>query len=1003
MRSALLLGAASAAVASLSVPAAAQETTETVVVTGSRIPQTGLYSSSPVTAVGQQEMKFEGTTNVENLLNNLPSAFADFGSNESNGSVGTATVNLRNLGCNRTLVLVDGKRLMPGDNELPCADLNQIPAALIDHVEVVTGGASAVYGSDAVAGVVNFIMRRDFEGIEFDGQYSGNWHDNTNSFARGINAQGLGGNTPGTVPQAPGSVFDGEDVDGTIIMGANSPNGKGNVTAYAGFRNIQGVTEDARDFSACATSTTFSGSFRCGGSSTAARDGAGGRFISLNGAPCGDCTIDGTNGEVRGFTGADKFNFAPYNYLQRPDTRYTFGAQGHYEVDKALDFYGSTMFMDDHTVAQIAPSGLFFGTVAQVNCDNPFLGSAADPNSPETQFCGGDSGLGPTDNASLLIGRRNVEGGPRQDHLEHAAYRVLFGAKGDLGSGWSYDLSGQYGSTILSEEYTNDMSINRIQHSLQVVTDPATGNPTCKSALDQTDPFCVPWNIFQPGGVTPAAINYLDVPGFREGGTQEWVVSGNLTGDLGAWGVQSPWAKNPVALSVGGEFRQERLENRVDLEFQTGDLAGQGGPTESVHGGFGVSEGFGEIRVPIVQNMPFVEDLTANAGYRYSSYSIAGAVHSYKYGLEWQPIEDFRLRGSFQRAVRAPNVLELFTPASLGLAAGTQDLCAGSHPVLTLAQCENTGVTPDKYGSITQCVSGQCGALFSGNLALKPEISNTRELGLVFTPTFIDGFTATIDYFNIRLSGAIGTVPYDTILSQCATGIRPEFCTQIHRAPTSEILFGSGTQAGFIADPTVNTGALSTRGMDFEGNYSTDFATMGIGDYGGLNINFLGTWTDTFKNTPAPGLATYDCAGLFGITCGTPIPDWRHKLRVTWTSPWDFDLSLQWRHLSGVSFDGNSTDPTLSGNCTGIPGVPCNDKSDASIGAFDYFDIATNWTVHEGVQLHAGINNVFDKDPPLLDTNNLGVSSPPFGNGNTYPQVYDALGRYVFVGATIKY
>jgi outer membrane receptor protein involved in Fe transport len=1001
-------------VVGLSIPATAQETTETVVVTGSRIPQTGLYSSSPVTAVGQQEMKFEGTTNVENLINNLPSAFADFGSNQSNGSVGTATVNLRNLGCARTLVLIDGKRLMPGDNELPCADLNQIPAALVDHVEVVTGGASAVYGSDAVAGVVNFIMRRDFEGIEFDGQYSGNWHDNSNSRARGINSLGIGGNTPGTVLQAPSSVWDGETFDGTVVMGVNSPNGKGNVTAYAGFRSIQAVTESERDFSACATSTTLSGSFICGGSSTTAKDGAGGRFVSLDGGPCGatgdgTCTIDGS-GNVRNFAGADKFNFAPYNYLQRPDTRYTFGAFGHYEVDKALDFYGSTMFMDDHTVAQIAPSGNFFGTVQQVNCDNPFLGSVADPNSPAYAFCGPGSGLGPTDNASIFAGRRNVEGGGRQDHLEHAAYRVLFGAKGDLGAGWSYDASAQYGSTILSEEYTNDMSISRIGRALQVVNDPDTGTPVCKSVLDGTDPFCVPWNIFQPGGVTPGAINYLDVPGFREGGTQEWVVTGNVTGDLGAWGVQSPWAKNPVAVSFGGEYRQERLENRVDLEFQTGDLAGQGGPTQAVHGGFDVSEGFGEIRVPIVQGLPFAEDLTANAGYRYSSYSTAGAVHSYKYGAEWQPIEDFRLRASYQRAVRAPNVLELFTPAGLGLAAAT-DPCSG--PVneinFTLAQCEATGVTPDQYGHIIDCPASQCNALLGGNINLKPEVSDTRELGLVFTPTFIEGFTATIDYFNIRLTGAIGTIPYNTILLQCLNTGSPAFCGLIHRGPGGS-LFGSGAGVGFITDTNLNTGALQTKGMDFEANYSTDFASWGWGDYGGLNANFLGTWTDSYTVEPYPGAHVYDCAGLFGLTCAGggsgpsgPTPAWRHKLRVTWTAPWDFDLSFAWRHLSSVAFDGNQNDETLRGNCNGLPAPgPC-DLSDASIGAFDYFDLATNWTVHEGVQIHAGINNIFDRDPPLLDSNNLGVSAPPFGNGNTYPQTYDALGRFVFVGATIKY
>jgi outer membrane receptor protein involved in Fe transport len=315
-----------------------------------------------------------------------------------------------------------------------------------------------------------------------------------------------------------------------------------------------------------------------------------------------------------------------------------------------------------------------------------------------------------------------------------------------------------------------------------------------------------------------------------------------------------------------------------------------------------------------------------------------------------------------------------------------------------LAQCENTGVTADQYGHVIDCPAAQCNALLGGNINLKPEISNTRELGLVFTPTFFQGFTATIDYFDIRLTGAIGTIPYATILSQCATTGSPAFCGLIHRG-VGGTLFGAGTGVGYITDTNLNTGALQTKGMDFEANYSTDFASWGWGDYGGLNFNFLGTWTDEYNNEPYPGAHVYNCAGLFGLTCGTPIPDWRHKLRVTWTAPWDFDLSFAWRHMSSVAFDANTSDATLSGPCGG----PCGDKSDATIGAYDYFDIATNWTVHEGVQIHAGINNILDKDPPLLDTNYLGVSSPPFGNGNTYPQVYDALGRFVFIGATIKY
>jgi len=1018
LRSALLLGAASVSVVGLSVPASAQETTETVVVTGSRIPQTGLYSSSPVTAVGQQEMKFEGTTNVENLINNLPQAFGDFGSNNSNGATGTATVNLRNLGCARTLVLVDGKRLMPGDNSLPCADLNQIPASLVDHVEVVTGGASAVYGSDAVAGVVNFIMRRDFEGIEFDGQYSAYQHSNSNSEYRSTVAAGIFGQcqtTGACVTQAPGNVWDGDTVDGTIIMGVNSPNGKGNVTVYGGFRNIQPVLESQRDVSACAFSTTppFTSSF-CGGSSTAARTGAlgtaGGRFISLDGGFCvdangphGSCTVDPNTGQMRAFTAADRFNFAPLNYFQRPDTRYTFGGFGHYEVDKALDFYGSIMFMDDTTVAQIAPSGLFFGTQVAVNCDNPFLGNPADPSSPAYQFCT-SAGLGGGQDAHLFLGRRNVEGGNRQDHLEHAAYRMVFGFKGDVGGGWSYDVSGQYGKTILSEEYINDASISRIQNALEVVD--VNGTPTCKAVLQGFDPTCVPWNVFQPNGVTQAATNYFSVPGFKEGGTEEWVLTGSVTGDLGQYGFQSPWAKNGVGIAVGAEYRQEAIEARVDNEFRTGDLAGQGGPTPNVNGRYNVREIFGEVRVPLVQNMPWVEDLSVNGGYRYSSYSIAGAVNSFKYGAEYQPIEDFRLRASYQRAIRAPNVLELFTPQFIGLWGGS-DPCSGTTPQFTLQQCQRTGVTAAQYGTISDCPAAQCNALFGGNLNLRTEKSDTREIGGVFTPTFLDGFTLTVDYFNIRISRYITAVAPLNVVANCALYNGPDFCSAIHRG-AGGVLFGLPPAGGFVDDITSNTGSLKTAGIDFEANYNTELSNWGMGDNGGLSFNFVGTWTDSFEITPfsqavndknhIPPPFSGECAGLYGVNfCSAsaglaPNPEWKHKLRVTWSSPWDFDLSGQWRHISAVSLDANQPNPLFGG--------PYGDPIDATIDSFDYFDLSANWTVMPGFQLHAGVSNIADKDPPRLTSFAIG---PPAGNGNTFPQTYDALGRYIFFGATVKY
>ncbi len=998
LRSALLLGAASAAMVGLSAPATAQEATETVVVTGSRIPQTGLYSSSPVTAVGQQEMKFEGTTNVENLINNLPEAFADFNQTASNGATGTATVDLRGLGSQRTLVLVDGKRLMPGDPALPVADLNTIPASLVDHVEVLTGGASAVYGSDAIAGVVNFIMRKDFEGVEVDGQYSVYQNDNGNGHWDQLN-------TNAGFKPAPNNWWGGQTNDATLLIGTNTANGKGNVTAYLGYRNTQAVLESKLDYSACTiVGNRHPDSLACAGSSNY------NRWFSLDNAYanyyCGYCGIgydffqEGSgkpgSGHFVPFTGTpesgQRFNYGALNYLQRPDTRYTGGFFAHYEVTPMLDVYSNFMFTDDHTLAQIAPSGLFLGTgitsgaFVQVNCDNPLM------TAQERQSLCGHSASGDactpndaTGNCNIIpgqslleIGRRDIEGGNRIDDLRHTAYRMVIGAKGDLGSGWSYDVYGQYGLSLFTETYDNEFSVRRVQNALDVVQTPQ--GPQCVSALEGQDTTCVPLDIFNGiGSITPDMLNYIKAQGFKEGFTQEQVLSGSVTGDLGQWGLQSPWAKTGVGIAAGAEYRAEELNLKTSRDFQINDLYGQGGATLPVPtSGFNVTEGFGEVRVPVVEGMPYMEEVLFTAGYRYSSYNTAGAVDSYKFTGEWQPIDDFKLRASYQRAVRAPNVLELFVPANKVLFGITLDNFANDPcEFIKTGQC--AGV-PNAGTKVLDCPSQQCNQLTGGNLNLKPETSDTRSIGLVFTPTFLDGFTATVDYFNIRVSGFIGTVDPNETLTYCydpkfaTAATETFFCPLVHRSPQGQI-FGPG----FVSALNQNTGALQTKGWDMEANYQKDLDDLGMTGLGSISANMIGTLLSKLSTTPlpVPGIVPpYDCAGLFGGRCGTPNPRWRHKLRVTWSSPWDFDLSVDWRHFSGVRF-------------------PLND-----IPAVDYFDLATNWNIREGVQIHAGVNNIFDKEPPVV---NSGLAAAPFGNGNTFPGVYDAFGRTIFVGATIKY
>ena len=974
--------------------APAASTVQEVVVTGSRIPHPGLTSVSPLTTVGAQDIKLQGVQNVEDLINSLPQAFADFGAMESNGATGTATVNLRNLGDKRTLVLIDGKRLQPGDPTLPVADLNFIPSALVDRVDVVTGGASAVYGSDAEAGVVNFIMKKDFEGLRIDVQYGFDQHDQHSSLiekAAKNTASVFGQN----VALPTGSLTDGARVTTTIIGGANSADGNGNVTFYFNYQHTDAVLEKNRDFSACALATDSGDTHfqYCGGSSTAYP----GRFITNFG---GDYTIDST-GNVVPWTDGDKYNFAPLNYLQRPDERYTAGEFSHYQINPHLDVYSSFMFMHDASFAQIAGSGAFLGNPYAVNCDNPML-----TTSELNAFCGPDAGTNTLE--PIEIGRRDVEGVGRVDDVEHFDYRFVIGARGEITDGWNYDVYGQYGYSSVLHDELGYFSISKTNQAFDVVLQ--GGVPVCANPANG----CVPYNIWNnpayPGGVTQAQLNFLETAAESSGYTTEQVLSGNITGDLSRYGVKSPWAHDGVGISLGAEYRREGLSTSFDGEFASGDLSGLGAAPLPNNGAFDVKEVFGEIRIPIIQDMPFAKEVSFEGGYRYADYSSAGAVDSLKAGFDWQVVPDVRLRASFERAVRAPNVNELFTPNQPGLIPGT-DPCAGPSPLYSLAQCENTHVTPAEYGNIIQCSAAQCNSYSSGNPDLKPETSDTKSLGVVFTPTFVPGFNLTLDWFDITIRNEIQPLPLTAVMSTCANnptatvlvGAQSQtYCSLIHRDPAALDAGGIGGDpaSSYVELPVINAGSLHTSGVDVEANYRVNLQDWGLGDHGSLAFNLIGTYTDKLVTTEPGGVLSYNCAGLFGTTCFTPTPKWRHKLRVTWTTPWNVILSGQWRYVSGASLDLNQCDPAFQGACN-----PVLDASptDSRIPAYNYFDLSGEWRITDKVTMHAGVNNIFDKDPPIVDSTSFGISSPPFGNGNTYPQVYDSLGRTIFVGITADF
>ena len=1003
-----------------------------VVITGTRIPQPNLTSASPVTVLSAQELKLQGTTRTEDIINSLPQSFAAQGSNVSNGSTGTATVNLRGLGSSRTLVLVNGRRLQPGDpRQGSVADINFIPSAIIKRVDVLTGGASSVYGADAVAGVVNFIMDTNFRGLRFDGQASAFMHDNR------AGANIINPNTESGYRPPRGMSMNGGAQDVAAAFGAGFDDNRGSILAYATYRHQDPVLEGSRDYSFCSLGANpayaAAGSdFYCGGSSTNAL----GRFRFFNptvgtrssgrvSRTLGANTGTGAFGAGAFTPGFALFNFAPYNYYQRPDERYTLGAFAEYEISPGAKPDLEAMFMDDTSVAQIAPSG-DFGNTLTINCDNPLFSAAqraavcrngnfvgqtivVDPTTAtatQSPIVTAITGT-PTvftnpatpnfNRANFQINRRNIEGGGRQDNLEHQAYRIVGGIRGDLLKGLSYDAYYQFGTTRLTQVYENDFSVSRLQRAIDVVTDPTTGQPVCRSFLDGTDPACVPYNVFQQGGVTTAALNYLQVPLLQSGHVNETIADANFTFEGSEYGLQTPWSDRGIGLNVGGEYRKESLQTFTDASFQAGDGAGQGGPTLPVSGSFDVREAFTEVQIPII-NHSFFEELSVTAGYRYSDYKVNGGhfnTDTYKLAGEFAPIRDVRLRASYNRAVRAPNVVELFASQSLGLAGGT-DICSGSAATIaargfTAAQCANTGVTATQFGLVDANPANQYNAVFGGNPNLSPEKADTFTAGVVLQPHWVPGLAFTIDYFNIRVKNLIGTLTFNTVLTQCAQTGNPLLCGLIQRDA-----FGSLTDlpTGFVSLTNINIGGLKTRGFDLNGSYAHRFSGMGT-----LNVSYVATILRNLIADTGTG-AVYDCAGFYGATCtgGTPFtspnPKYRHKLRVGFTLPNGLGLSGQWRYFGKVRNDTLSSDTDLNG------GVPNSFPGNVELKSQSYFDLSLSARLADRFNFRLGANNLFDKSPPVAGGDVVGA---PFGNGNTFPQMYDALGRYLFAGVTVDF
>ena len=664
--------------------------------------------------------------------------------------------------------------------------------------------------------------------------------------------------------------------------------------------------------------------------------------------------------------------------------------------------------MDDRSVAQIAPgtnsAGITVNSsgISGVNCDNPFLSAQQlDFLCTSHGLAGGSvydaSGnyVGPNAIASnVRVARRNVEGGNRQDDIRHTTYRIVGGLRGDLAGPFRYDVFAQYANVGYRSRFLGDANRPRTANAFFAVRNSA-GDIVCAinadANPDNDDANCAPLDYFG-AQASPESVAYVAEAKSIVGDTSLVNIVASVDGNLGDYGIQSPWADEGVGIAFGVEYRKNSVDYRPDEIYQQAAT-----PELPISGSTTAKEVFGEAIIPIVTDRPFFQLLSFEGAYRYSDYDTGFQTNTYKLGLNWSPIDALRLRGSYQRAVRAPNVIELFSSQNqfevelTQNANGSFDPCAGATPFATFAQCALTGVTQAQYGRIVDNPAGQFNTLIGGNRDLQPETATTYSLGAVIQPPFIPSLTLSVDYFDIKVDDLVGSVNPNLSINNCINNGDPFFCGLIQRAPDTGSLWQG--ELGFFRRFNVNTGSLKTNGIDLAADYRLSLYDVFTQELGSLRFNLLGTYLGSYETVPLPDSPEsdiYECAGLYAGLCGRPRPEWRHKFLVDWETPLDLGVAITWRYVSSVKVAQTSDQPTLTGSFAQI---------NEQLNARSYFDLSLSYQLFEAAGIRVGVNNIFDKDPPITST----AAIEDGGNGNTYPQFYDATGRYLFANLSIQF
>jgi len=966
---------------------------EEVVVTGTRIAKPDLVSNSPISTVSAEDLADLNVINLETQLRQLPQFLPGATEYINNGNPGAATINLRGLGSNRTLVLMDGKRLPPFGTS-GAVDINLIPTAIIERIDVVTGGASAVYGSDAVSGVVNFITKKDFEGLQLD--------YNTSQYGEG----------------------DGAVQNAAITAGGKFADDRGSAVLSFGYTKRDPVLQGDRDYSNYnlfaadgyryagnwyAYSTDIFGSDRRLGSSNAGvtrarvRSSTGG-FLTRYFTPDGNLVSSAGLGQ---YAPNASFNYNPYNYFQVPQERWSAYGSVDYDINDSTEIYGRVFAVNSSVPTQLASSAYFGGSTAtfKINLDNPFLSAAqraalitaynneaAFPIAGETPHGVYDPAAAAGSQLVTLNGlrRRLIELGPRVGISESKTIQLTAGVRGDIGeSGWNYDVATQFGRVSRFDGLENDVSIARARNAIIAIQTP--DGIKCVVGGE-----CAPLNLFSgngapyrdsgvpmTGAASQAALDYVRASYYSSQTTEAKSASAVVSGEVAQ--IKLPTAESGLGLAFGADWNEFSSVYRPDDLTQYGGAMGQGGTSPPLSGRVDSSEVYAEAYLPLASGQPGIENLALDLGFRSSSTNLAGSFETWKAGLEYTPVAGYRFRAMLQKAVRAPNIGEQFAPLSFGLTEVRTDPCAGSAPVTNAtlrAKCIAQGAPATQIGLISPPAAQQAASIGGGAVALgvqlEPEEADTFTVGFQVTPEALPGFTGSVDYYKIEIDGGIGAYGAQEILDNCFNNGLDSFCSLVKRNSVGEL---EGDGFGIIQEIR-NLSTLTAEGVDYAFSYAFDISEFK------LAVALAGSHTldNSFKSSPASPLI--ECQGVYGDTCGNPTP--KDRATLSFSADWrDFSASLFIRHLSAVDVQARADDPDQAGRSIYLV---------ENIPSYQYLDLSLSWKWNDALRVTLAAQNLTDEEVTV-------VGNIPGGNtsANAYVDMYDPLGPRYSLGISYKF